>query len=187
MENIKENYGDKLNEYINKVDGLFKDIYRRKKPMDEIIFKFNQEEDISFLKMKKIDQNEILTAFSKFIKKEYKKIFNNKINIKATIKSVQANFLLMVNKINDSNFAFQYKRIVEIICNLIFGDIRFNCQIYKVPKTKKEKIEYYLINEAKLFIEKNSINEKTNTDFIRLNHLLFFSDDDFHFLCLQFF
>ena len=81
MENIKENYGDKLNEYINKVDGLFKDIYRRKKPIEEIILTFYQEEDISFLKMKKIDQNEILTTFSGFIKKEYKKRFNNKINI----------------------------------------------------------------------------------------------------------
>ena len=187
MENIKENYGDKLNEYINRVDGIFKYKYRRKKPLEEIILTFYQEEDISFLKMKKIDQNEILTTFSGFIKKEYKKRFNNKINIKPTIKIVQTNFRSMVNEINDSNFTFHYKRIVEIIYNLIFGDIGFNCEINKVPETKKEKIEYYLINEAKPFIEKNSINDKTIADFIRLNHLLFFSDDDFHFLCLQFF
>ena len=80
------------------MDAHFKDLYERKIPIEKILFKFNQDEDISFLEMKKIKEHEILNVFSQFIKKEYKKKFKDNINIQPTKKSVQTNYQLLIKK-----------------------------------------------------------------------------------------
>ncbi len=47
-----------------------------------------------------------------------------------------------------------------------------------IPKSNKEKIQYYLIDKAKSFIENNLTTDKAIYDFLKVFHILFLTDDN---------
>ena len=187
MEYIKENtFGIKPDIYINNVDYLFKALYERKKSVEEVMCSLNIYDEV-ILNDYKIDESEIIKSLSKFTKTQLKK-FNYKIKEIKSIKNAKYYYSLLAKIIDDSNLSIRYKKTIEIIGNITFNDISgINFDLNKEHETKKEKIECYLINAVKSFIETNSINNKTIDDFIRLNHIQFYTNDEFQFLCLKFF
>ena len=56
-----------------------------------------------------------------------------------------------------------------------------------IPKSNKEIIQYYLIDKAKSFVEKNLTSNKAIYDFLKVNLILFLTDDNFQYVCLKFF
>ena len=182
------NYGIKLNEYIEKVDALLKKLFYRSISVQTFLLQISELGNISAIETKILNQNELIKAFANFIKKEYKRNFQDNINgLKPSIKSIQINYPYMINKINNSDFPLKYKKILEIIYFASFTDNGLNCEINKANKTKEDMIKNYLIGETKEFIEDNSLKDKKIYDFVKLNHLLFYCDNKDHYLSLQFF
>ena len=187
MEFIKNNnFAIQSDKFINNADSLFKDLYKRKKTIEEVLFNLNIYDEV-FLNINKINESEIIKSLNKFIKTQLK-TFNCRIKEIKSIKIAKYYFSSLMKRINASDLSYKYKKIIEIIDNLTFNNKSgINCELNKEPETKKEKIEYYLINEVKSFLETNSLNNKTIDNFIRLNHLQFYTSDEFQFLCLKFF
>ena len=182
------NYGIELNEYIEKVDALLKKLFYRSISVQTFLLQISELGNISAIETKILNQNELIKAFANFIKKEYKRNFQDNINgLKPSIKSIQINYPYMINKINNTDFPLKYKKILEIIYFASFTDNGLNCEINKANKTKEDMIKNYLIGETKEFIEENSLKDKKIYDFVKLNHLLFYCDNKDHYLSLQFF
>ena len=93
----------------------------------------------------------------------------------------------MIAQINNSETDFHIKQILEIIGYLNFDSKGIKCELMNTPKSNKEKIQYYLIDKAKSFVEKNLTSNKAIYDFLKVNHILFLTDDNFQYVCLKFF
>ena len=93
----------------------------------------------------------------------------------------------MIAQINNSETDFHIKQILEIIGYLNFDSKGIKYELMNIPKRNKEKIQYYLIDKAKSFVEKNLTSNKAIYDFLKVNLILFLTDDNFQYVCLKFF
>ena len=184
MEYLKENYENKPKAHIDKIDKLLKELYDRKISIETFFFKFNNQANISFEELNEINGEKLLKKLIKFIKSIRNE---SKLKIKRNYNEIKYYYSSSVNNINESNSIFIYKKNLELIGNFYFGDKGFNTIIDKIPETKREKIENYLFNQANSFLEKKTFDDNAIYEFIKFNHLLFLTDDDFQFLCLRFF
>ena len=184
MECSKKQDGKILNTVINNIELLFKNLYERAISMNDFFKEFSKTYDLSLLIIDKIKEDDIKKVIGPFVKHQLKR-YNKKIKKPYTISEINYYYRTLVKSIfpNES----RYKLIIELIGNLIFDSDEINCKLNEMPKDNKEKIQYYLVDKAKTFIEKKEINEKTIHDFIKANHLLFLTNDKFHFNCLKFF
>ena len=175
-----------VQQHINSVDLIFKSLYERKITTDKAFSEINNVMDISFLQNNKMKKEDTITSLYRFIKNEMKKM-NMKIKGKPGIKSVIYDYNLMVQQAKSSNKSSKSIHFIELIGNLIFSENKINYDFENEPKTEKEKIENFLIYKAIKLIEKKVINEESITEFLKLNHLLFLTNDNLQYECLQFF
>lgn len=184
---FSKKYDEKTFNIVTNIDSLFIDLYGRTISMNDFFIEFGKSFDLSFLKIDKIKEDDIKQVFGQFVKHQLKK-FQRKFKMTSTkITEISYYYRTVVKNIQNSDKESRYKLIIELIGDLIFDSDGLNCKINDTPKDNKEKIQYYLVDKAKSFIEKNEINEKTIHDFIKANHLLFLINDKFHFNCLKFF
>ena len=181
-------YSKKIDESVlynitNNIDILLKNVYERKISIEDLFSKIEESYDLSYLTIDKIKENDIIKSFSKLIKT---KLGKKKLTIN-TLKDVAFFYNTMVSRINSSERAFDINKIFEIIGNLTFDSKGIKCELMNIPKCNKEKIQYYLIDKAKSFIEKKLTSDKAIYDFLIVNHILFLTDDNFQFVCLKFF
>ena len=183
MEYSKKIDESKLNNITNNIDTLLKNVYERKISIEDLFSNINESYDLSYLVFNTIKEDDIIKSFSTLIKKKLgkKKIKTN------TTKDIAYFYHSMVTQINNSETDFHIKQIFEIIGYLTFESKGIKCELKNIPKNNKEKIQYYLIDKAKSFIEKNLTTDKAIYDFLKINHILFLTDDNFQFVCFKFF
>ena len=186
MESSKKNDENTFNIVTNNIDSLFIDLYERTISMNDFFIEFSKSFDLSFLKINKVKEDDIKQVFGQFVKNQLKK-FKRKFKMPYKITEINYYYRTVMKNIQNSDKESRYKLIIELIGDLIFDSDGLNCKINDTPKDNKEKIQFYLVDKAKSFIEKNEVNEKTMHDFIKANHLLFLTNDKFHFNCLKFF
>ena len=172
--------------HINSVDLIFKSLYERKITTDKAFSEISNIIDISFFQGNNMKQEDVIISIYRYIKNEMKKM-NKKIKGKPGIKSVIYDYNLMIHQAKSSNKSSKYIQFIELIGNLIFNENKINFDFENGPKTEAERIGSFLIYEAIKLIEKKVINEEAITDFLKLNHLLFLTNDDLQYKCLQFF
>ena len=177
-----ENKNKELQKYIGEVDLLFHDIYERKKSLLESVSYFKNMEIINYLGVSQIKEASIFKEFLSLLSKELKK----------------KHFVIKVKRPSKSNVIFYFNNFVKLRtrsnknCEFIeiIGNIIFN--IYEINTSgkfkKKSEISKYVLNEVNSLLTKNKqFNSHIINEFIKVNHLLFFTDDDFQFICLEFF
>ena len=180
------NKEERIQIYFDNVDGLLKELYKNEISLENVLEELNCSKNLSFIPYQIIDKNEILKCFSEFIKSNT--IHKIKGTIKPTINNIKYYYKKIVEEASNSNRELSYKQIIELIGNLTFGSEDINCELINKPKTNKEIIECFLINKVKLFIKEKSLkNNKKISEFIKCNHLLFCTNDDFQKICLRFF
>ena len=172
--------------HINRVDLIFKSLYERKITTDKAFSEISNIIDIPFFQGNNMKQEDVIISIYRYIKNEMKKM-NKKIKGKPGIKSVIYDYNLMIHQAKSSNKSSKYIQFIELIGNLIFNENKINFDFENGPKTEAERIGSFLIYEAIKLIEKKVINEEAITDFLKLNHLLFLTNDDLQYKCLQFF
>ena len=175
-----------LLKHINTIDLILKSLYEKKSTIEKAFSQFSNSIDIHFLPDKMMTQENVIKICHNFIKREFKKM-NEKIKGKSTLKNVIYDFNSLIKHAKDFNKGRKYIQFIELIGNLIFNSNGINCDFNNETKTKKEKIECYLIYEAKSLIENKTIKKEDINKFLQLNHLLFLINDNFKFSCLQFF
>ena len=173
MEYSKKIDEGKLNDIINNIDILLKSVYERKISIEDLFSKINESYDLSYLVINTIKEKDIIKSFSKLIKN---KLGKKKLTIK-TIKDADFFYHSMITQINNSEKDFHIKKIFEIIGNLIFDSKGIKCELMSKPKSNNEKIIYYLIDKSKSFIEKKLTTDKEINDFLKVNHILFLTDE----------
>ena len=183
MEYSKKIDESMLDNITNNIDTALKNVYERKIPIEDLFTKIEESYDLSYLIINTIKENDIIKSFSKLIKT---KLGKKKIKIN-TIKDVSFFYHSMIAQINNSETDFRIKQILEIIDYLNFDSKGIKCELMNIPKSNKEKIQYYLIAKAKSFIENNLTTDKAIYDFLKVNHILFLTDDNFQYVCLKFF
>ena len=183
MEYSKKIDESMLDNITNNIDTALKNVYERKIPIEDLFSKIEESYDLSYLIINAIKENDIIKSFSKLIKT---KLGKKKIKIN-TIKDVSFFYHSMIAQINNSETDFRIKQILEIIDYLNFDSKGIKYELMNIPKNNKEKIKYYLIDKAKSFIENNLTTDKAIYDFLKVNHILFLTDDNFQYVCLKFF
>ena len=177
---------EKIQIYFNNVDGLLKDLYENKIPLEEVLQELDFSKTLSFIPEQNVDKDKILKSFLEFIKSNAN--YKIKGTTKLTVNNIKYYYKKFVEKISNSNCELSYKQIIELLGNLTFGVEGINCELKNKPKTNKEIIECYLINKVQLFIKNKSLkNNEKISEFIKCNHLLFCTDDSFQRICLRFF
>ena len=183
MEYSKKIDESMLDNITNNIDTALKNVYERKIPIEDLFSKIEESYDLSYLIINAIKENDIIKSFSKLIKT---KLGKKKIKIN-TIKDVSFYYNSMIAQINNSETDFHIKQILEIIGYLNFDSKGIKYELMNIPKSNKEKIQYYLIDKAKSFVEKNLTSNKAIYDFLKVNHIQFLTDDNFQYVCLKFF
>jgi len=173
-------------QHINSVDLIFKSLYERKITTDKAFSEISNAIDIFFFQGYNMKQEDVIISIYRYIKNEMKKM-NKKIKGKPGEKNVIYDYNLMIQQAKSYNKNSKSIQFIELIGNLIFNENKINFDFENGPKTEKERLEHYLFYEAIKLIEKKEINEEGITDFLILNHLLFLTNDDFQYKCLQFF
>ena len=171
--------------YFDNLDYLFKDLYERKIPINDVLEDLNITKNLSFIQTPKMKENDILESFAKFIKRNMNYIIKG---IKPTMNDIKYYYKKLIENINNSTRRLSYKQIIELIGNLAFSNTGINCELQNEPKTNREIIECFLMSEVLSFIKNKSIdNDKIISEFIKLNHILFCTDDRFQHICLRYF
>ena len=171
--------------YFDNLDYLFKDLYERKIPINDVLEDLNITKNLSFIQTPKMKENDILESFAKFIKRNMNYIIKG---IKPTMNDIKYYYKKLIENINNSTRRLSYKQIIELIGNLAFSNTGINCELQNEPKTNREIIECFLMSEVLSFIKNKSIdNDKIISEFIKLNHILFCTDDRIQHICLRFF
>ena len=183
MEYSKKIDESMLDNITNNIDTALKNVYERKIPIEDLFSKIEESYDLSNFVINTIKEKDIIKSFSKLIKT---KLCTKKIKIN-TIKDVSFFYHSMIAQINNSETDFHIKQILEIIGYLNFDSKGLKCELMNIPKSNKEKIQYYLIDKAKSFVEKNLTSNKAIYDFLKVNLILFLTDDNFQYVCLKFF
>jgi len=183
MEYSKKIDESMLDNITNNIDTALKNVYERKIPIEDLFSKIEESYDLSYLIINAIKENDIIKSFSKLIKT---KLGKKKIKIN-TIKDVSFYYNSMIAQINNSETDFHIKQILEIIGYLNFDSKGIKYELMNIPKSNKEKIQYYLIDKAKSFVEKNLTSNKAIYDFLKVNLILFLTDDNFQYVSLKFF
>ena len=151
MEYSKKIDGSNLNNITSNIDIAQKNVYERKIPTEDLFSIIKESYDLSYLVINTIKENDIIKSFYKLIKTKLGK---------------------------KSEIDFHIKQIVEIIGYLNFDSKGIKCELMNIPKNNKEKIQYYLIDKAKSFIENNLTTDKAIYDFLKVFHIQFLTDDN---------
>jgi hypothetical protein len=169
----------------NNIDSLFMDLYEKKIDLEEVIEEMNTSKSLSFLNVSKINKNDFLKCFHKFIE-------SNMDNLEKSTKTdntdIKYYYRQMVKFIYNTDKKLSYKQLIEIIGNLAFGSKGIESELANKKETNEEIIQNYLLNKVQLFIKSKSYNNsETILEFIKSNHLIFLTDNAFDKIRIQFF
>ena len=151
MEYSKKIDESNLNNITSNIDIALKNVYERKIPTEDLFSIIKESYELSYLVINTIKENNIIKSFYKLIKTKLGK---------------------------KSEIDFHIKQFVEIIGYLNFDSKGIKCELMNIPKNNKEKIQYYLIDKAKSFIENNLTTDKAIYDFLKVFHIQFLTDDN---------
>ena len=169
----------------NNIDSLFMDLYEKKIGLEEVLEEMNASKSLSFLNVSKIDMNDFLKCFPKFIKNNMN---NPKKSIKTNITDIKYYYRQMIIFIDNTNKKLSYKQLIEIIGNLAFGSKGIESELTNKKEKNEEIIQNYLLNKVQLFIkEKSHNNSEAILEFIKSNHIIFLTDNAFDKIRIQFF
>ena len=180
---------NEVNQYINNVDSYLKMIYEGKKSIQDILPIINDTNILTFIESKNISEKKFLDNLLIFLKRELKKA---QYYIKGKIMSSRTNAEFFYNKllcnINSLKMKESNKNFIEIIGNFLFNKSGINHFFEDTNGKDNSLINNYLIIELNSFLETHtSLNNNQMCDFIKKYHILFCTDNEFDYLCLQFF
>ena len=173
---------------IEKIDLFLKNLFEGTKTLRDLII-----EDpcvLDNLQTKTIIKKEIFSSFFKLIQDELSKRSGDKLKkIPITLSNIKFYYRKLVEAINTLRNESMEDKIIQIIGNLFFSIIDQNTNINSDQKIlEASKLEYFLFHEIlSVLNSKNSNNSDKINKIIKLNHLIFFSDDIFQIQCLMFF
>ena len=179
-----------ISSYVEKVDSFFKNLFEGTKPIRDIKL-FNDTKIIDSLPTKSIIKEEIFSCFFKLIKKELLKRGSDKLkNTPPTLGNIKYYYRKLVDIISKSGAESIEDKELQIFGNLFFHIINKNYPLKNEQKTlEASTLEKFLIHEALYVLDNknNNNNPDKKNDFIKLNHLLFYTTDTFQNKCLHFF
>lgn len=177
----------------------------KKKSFIESISYFRNLEIMNYLDITQINETSILKLFLSLLSKEFKKkqfVIKVKNPSKSNVNYYFNTFVKLRTKKN-KNYDF-----IETIGNIIFNINDINSS----EKKNNSEISKYILNEVNSLLTKNKqfifkksknilniipklffgqiinyINSFIINEFIKKNHLLFLTDDEFQFTCFEFF
>ena len=179
---------DDINSAIEKIDLYLKGLFEGKKNIRDLFLK--ELNILDKLRTKPIIKEELFSSFFKLIKKELVKRGGNRLKTASiTLLNSKYYYKKLVDTIKKSSNESIEDKAIEIIGNLFFDIIEKNPIINKDQKIlEAPKLENYLFHEILSVLNSkiSNINDKIK-DIIKLNHLIFYSDDSFQVQRLSFF
>ena len=180
-----------ISPYIEKIDLFFKNLFEGTKSIRDFQILYDYTDVLDSFPTKAIIKDEIFSCFFKLIKRELIKKGGDKLkNIPITLGNIKYYYRKLVEIINKSGIESLDDKTIQIFGNL------FLFLLNKNPKNNNNEqkileasnLENFLVNEALSALNnKSNDNPISRKDFIKLNHLMFYSNDTFQNKCLHFF
>lgn len=177
-----------IDSHIEEIDLFIKNLFEGTKTLRDL--SFDDPYVIDNLETKPIIKEELNSSFFKLIKKELAKRGYDKLkNIPVTLGNIKFYYIKLVTVINSLGFESMEDKIIQIFGSLFFDTINKNTKINSDQKIiEASNLENFLLQKTLSVLNNKNINnsDKINA-IIKLNHLIFFSDDTFQIQRLMFF
>ena len=177
-----------IDSHIKEIDLFIKNLFEGTKTLRDL--SFDAPNILDNLEIKPINKEELFSSFFKLIKKELAKRGGDKLkNIPITLGNIKFYYIKLVEVINSLGNESMEDKIIQIFGNLFFEAINKSPKINSDQKIlEASNLENFLLHKTlSVLNSKNSNNSDKINAIIKLNHLIFFSDDTLQVQRLMFF
>ena len=177
-----------IDSHIKEIDLFIKNLFEGTKTLRDL--SFDAPNILDNLEIKPINKEELFSSFFKLIKKELAKRGGDKLkNIPITLGNIKFYYIKLVEVINSLGNESMEDKIIQIFGNLFFEAINKSPKINSDQKIlEASNLENFLLHKTlSVLNSKNSNSSDKINAIIKLNHLIFFSDDTLQVQRLMFF